>query len=52
MAKAKKKKETKKPSPSHIQDIFPAKKRGPKLLGHKERDKRPHFKSFKSPGEK
>lgn len=35
-----------------IQDIFKKKKKNPKEIGHKLKDKRPHFKSFKSPGEK
>lgn len=37
----------------HIRkDLFKEKTRPPKRLGHGLRDKRPHFKSFKSPGVK
>lgn len=39
--------------PQHgIKDIFKGKKRPPKKLGRGRNDKRPHFKSFKSPGVK
>lgn len=35
-----------------IKDVFKDKKRAPKKLGRSLSDKRPHFKSFKSPGVK
>lgn len=35
-----------------IKDVFKEEKRPPKKLGHGFSDKRPHFKSFKSPGVK
>lgn len=39
--------------PEHkIKDLFKEKTRPPKKLGHGMSDKRPHFKSFKSPGVK
>ncbi len=42
-----------KPQQGHgIKDIFKGKKRPPKKTGHGSKDKRPHFKSFKSPGVK
>ncbi len=43
----------KKEAPKHaIQDFIKGKEKTPKKLGHKLSDKRPHFKSFKSPGVK
>ena len=36
----------------HIKDIFPEQPKPPKKVGHSMMDKRPHFKSFKSPGAK
>lgn len=39
--------------PEHkIKDLFKEKPRSPRKLGHGLADKRPHFKSFKSPGVK
>ncbi len=39
--------------PEHkIKDLFREKIRPPKKMGHSMPDKRPHFKSFKSPGVK
>jgi len=35
-----------------IKDKLQTKKRPPKKTGHESSDKRPHFKSFKSPGVK
>lgn len=40
-------------TPKHgIKDVFRGKKRPPRKLGRRLKDKRPHFKSFKSPGVK
>lgn len=42
-----------KPKEDHgIKGVFKGKKKPPKKLGHGLKDKRPHFKSFKSPGVK
>lgn len=39
--------------PEHkLKDIFKEKPRPPKKMGHGLSDKRPHYKSFKSPGVK
>lgn len=39
--------------PEHmIKDLFKEKPRPPRKMGHGLSDKRPHFKSFKSPGVK
>lgn len=47
------KKESDKTQEKHrIKDVFKDKKKPPKKLGHGLNDKRPHFKSFKSPGVK
>lgn len=47
------KEEKEKPQEEHgIKDIFKEKKKPPKKLGHSLKDKRPHFKSYKSPGVK
>jgi hypothetical protein len=45
--------EKKEVTPKHaIQDFIRGKEKLPKKLGHKLSDKRPHFKTFKSPGVK
>ena len=42
-----------KPQERHgVKETFNGKKRPPRKLGHSLSDKRPHFKSFKSPGVK
>jgi hypothetical protein len=45
--------EKKEITPKHaLKDFARSKEKFPKKLGHKLSDKRPHFKTFKSPGVK